>query len=369
MTHDPLLDVTRLLSEAVRDPGDVGTVPAARNEAIDELAEALRARARARRRRRIVGSLAVAAGAAALVGAGVFAARHEPTAASTELGHVHEPTGAVTVVQNGHAATLGADAVIAEGSELRTPAGAEARLDFASGTRVTIGGETHVRLVEQSKKKRFALEAGSISAKVAKLRSGERFVVATSDTEIEVHGTEFRVSVVKADPSCGAGTPTRLLVTEGVVAVRHAGVESLVAAGETWPRCREPSSAVAPNAPPPPASDGNAAPPPVPHPAVVHRPPAPAASAGTPLAEQNELYREAMRLKQEGRPAAAIATLDRLVERYPHGPLSESARLQRMRILATTERARAATAAKDYLERHPDGFGRTEAEALLAEDR
>ena len=376
MTRDPLVEVTRQLSEAIRDPGDVSAVPAGRSEAIEKLADALRARARARRRRRVLGAIAVAASAIGLVGAGVVAARHDHVATSSELGRMHEPAGAVTVVRDGRAASLGADDVVAEGSELRTPPNGHAHLDFASGTKVTIGGQSHVRLVEQTKRKRFALETGTIAAKVAKLGPGERFVVATSDSEIEVHGTEFRVSVVAPDASCGGGTPTRLEVTEGVVAVRHGGVETLVAAGETWPRCNAPSSA---STPPPVPSEPARVPaaekvdaPPSTHPVVTHRAPtAPASAAGTssPLTEQNALYSRAMREKNEGRFAAAIVTLDRLVDEYPGGPLAESARLERMRILASTDRASAAGAAKEYLERHPNGFGRAEAEVLAAEER
>ncbi len=377
MTHDPLVDVTRLLSEAVRDTGDVNAVPVARNDAIERLAGALHTRARARRRRRIFGSLAMAVAAAGLVGAGIFAERHDHAPARSELGRVHEPDGALTVVRGGRAASLGADALVAEGSELRTPTNAQARLDFTSGTQVTLGGETHVRLVEQSKKKRFALEAGSIAARVAKLGPGERFVVATSDAEVEVHGTEFRVSIVAPEPSCGGGTPTRLQVTEGVVAVRHAGIETLVAAGETWPRCDAPTAAAAlppgPSESPRSAESARSGAHSSTHSVVAHRPsptpPGSAAPVGSPLTEQNDLYSQAMREKQEGHSAAAIATLDQLLEKYPRGPLSESARLQRMRILAATDRARAVGAATDYLERHPDGFGRAEAAALATGDR
>jgi hypothetical protein len=72
-----------------------------------------------------------------------------------------------------------------------------------------------------------------------------------------------------------------------------------------------------------------------------------------------------MRERHEGRPDAAVATLDQLLTTYPEGPLGESARLQRMRILATTDRARASAAASDYVQRYPRGFGRAEAEGLI----
>ena len=374
MTNDPLVNVTRVLATAISDPGDVSELPPARDEAIGKLADALRARAQARKRRRIVASFAVAAAVLGFVGAGVLGSRHTPIAI-TELGRVSEPAAALTVVRDGHLASLGASGEVAEGTELRTPAQAEARLDFTSGTKVTIGGGTHLRLVEQSKKKRFALESGSFSAKVMKLGPDERFVVSTSDAEVEVHGTEFRVSVVEPNPSCGDGTPTRLQVTEGVVAIRHAGVETLVTAGGTWPRCdvvgagppsREPgeasdkkneASGVATS-----ASAANAR-------AITTRPAPPAvqaAAASSQLAEQNALYRQAKLERQEGRPTAAIATLDQLITTYPQAPLLEDARLEKMRILATTDPARASAAARDYLLRYPRGFGRAEAAALVS---
>ena len=276
---------------------------------------------------------------------------------------------ALTVVRDGHAASLGADAPVAEGSELRTPPEAEARLDFASGTKVTVGRGTYVRLVEQTKRKRFALETGSFSAKVAKLGPDERFVVTTSDSEIEVRGTEFRVSVVPPEAACGDRTPTRLEVAEGVVAVRHAGVETLVRAGERWPACAVVKSST--TALPPEPTTGRADGSDDAERAGTYRArPAPAATpTASSLVEQNELYGQALNAKRAGRPEAALQSLDRLLASYPEGPLSESARLQRMRIIATTDRPRAGAAAREYLQRYPQGFGRAEAEALAAGER
>jgi ferric-dicitrate binding protein FerR (iron transport regulator) len=374
MTHDPLVDVTRLLSESVRDVGDVGTLPEARNEAIAKLEDALRAHARARRRRRLLGVTAVAAAVFGVIGGGLVATRHEASVAdSTDLGRLQQPAGDLTLERDGHPSALGAAGLVPEGTELRTPTSSEARLDFLSGTRLVIGGGTRVRLIEQSKRKRFALEAGSLSAKVAKLGRDERFVVTTSDSEIEVHGTEFRVSLVAPDPTCGGGTPTRLEVTEGVVAIRQSGKETLVAAGEVWPRCQAVGTAAPLPQAPEPARDsrpaavhaGSSAQPPVAaHPAAASQ--APVTAGSTPLAEQNGLYGRAMQERHEGRLEAAVVSLDRLITTYPEGPLSESARLQRMRILATIDRGRAASAASDYLQRHPTGFGRAEAEVLVS---
>ncbi len=362
MTQDPLVDVTRVLADAVRDPGDLGEVPAARDEAIAKLAEALRLRARRARRRRLLQSLAVAAGVLLFAGGAALVTGREGRRAGEELGRLHEPGGVVTVVREGRSTPLDADAPVAEGSELRTPPEAEARLDYPSGTNVTIGRGTHVHLLEQSKKKRFALRAGSLRAKVAKLGPEERFVVATPDSEVEVHGTEFRVSVVTPDSACGGGTATRLEVTEGVVAIRHAAVETFVRAGETWPRCESVEPQPSPTSAPTERRVGvePSAPRIVPHPA-----PPPVTSSS--LVEENELYGEAMRAKRNGDADAALRALDRLVAAHPNGPLSESARIQRMRLLASRDHARAVAAAEDYLRRYPHGSGRAEAEALTAQ--
>src|SRR4029079_18734675 len=98
-----------------------------------------------------------------------------------------------------------------------TAGASEAHLDFDSGTRVTLGSAGRVRLVEQSQSKRFALEAGSFFAKVARLAVDERFVVATPDAEVEVRGTAFRVTIVAGDAGCGEGTPPPLDMSKRLV--------------------------------------------------------------------------------------------------------------------------------------------------------
>lgn len=374
MTNDPLVEVTHLLSAAVNGSGDVDAVPAAREEAIAKLGVALRARARSRRRKQIAASCAVAASLLVLVGGGMLAERRHRSVGA-ELGHVADSTGPLTVVRDGRQATLDGSRVLPEGSDLRTPPNAEARLEYASGTRVTLGGGTHLSLVEQSRRKRFFLKEGTFLAKVSKLGPDERFVVATNDAEVEVRGTEFRVSIVAPVATCGDGTSTRLEVTEGVVVVRHGGTEKRIVAGERWPACEasvEPAADAKLATPPAPRTSAALLPsaqPPAPAPTHRHDHAAAAAGSTTdaaPLAAQNALYGRAVREKNEGRADAALTTLDDLLTTYPQSPLGESARLLRMRILATTDRRRAAVAAEDYLRRYPAGFARDEAAALVA---
>jgi ferric-dicitrate binding protein FerR (iron transport regulator) len=390
MTPDPLDRATSMLKDVVADVGDVDALPAGRDAAVARLADALRARARLQRRKRAVYTVAIAAGLALVIGGGVGMARHAGSSGSSgvastgapgerDLGRVEDARG-VTVLRDGHTEAIGGGARVAEGTELRTSPSSEARLDFDSGTRVTIGGSARVRLVEQSQRKRFALEAGSLFAKVAKLGADERFVVATPDAEVEVRGTAFRVSIVPPDRACQDGTPTRLDVVEGVVVIRHGGIEHRVAAGEHWPACGASGSVSASGSVVTSAGNGagtSAAIPAIPAIPVGALPPSapaqqPAVSglsapeASSRLAEQNDLFDDAMRLKRSGDTTGAVAKLDRLLALYPSGPLSESAAAERMRLLASTDRARAAVAAREYLRRHPRGFARAEAESIAA---
>src|SRR5262249_2055397 len=106
---------------------------------------------------------------------------------------------------------------------------------------------SQLAVVEEGRAQVFALNAGSLRADVAKLGSGERFIVRTADAEVEVRGTSFLVDVVPPDPACGAGNATRVQVFEGVGRVRAGGREAAVGPGEHWPRdCRQ-SPALAPS--------------------------------------------------------------------------------------------------------------------------
>ena len=382
MTAGPLDRVTQLLRDRIVETDRADALPAGRDAAIARLADALRARARARRRSRVLATMAVAASVALVLGGGAWMARRasSPAATARDLGRVQDSTAGVTALRDGHSETVGAGVRVAEGTELRTSASSEAHLDFDSGTRLTIGGAARVRLVEQSHRKRFSLEAGSLAAKVAKLAPDERFVIATPDAEVEVRGTAFRVTLVAPDAACAGGSPTRVDVTEGVVVVRHAGLEQRVAAGEQWPVCEgrpatKPTATAAAATATPPGLVASAtvaavvSAPSAPGPAVGVHSSAAAPEASSHLAAQNDLFDEAMRLKRGGDAGAAVAKLDRLLASYPSGPLAESASAERMRLLVATDKTRASAAAREYLRRHPRGFARAEAEAIAAGSR
>ncbi|MGH7327432.1 MAG: FecR domain-containing protein [Polyangiaceae bacterium] len=209
-----------------------------RARAISAIERAIREKARKKNRIRwIAGGLAIAASIAAIAlgksfthtQQAVLATNAAPgTEISLALAHA---TGDVSIAsQNG--TTAGIDgANLAAGSHVVTKSGGHAVLALSTGTRLAVDESSDFSIVEEDATQVFALAQGSMRADVAKLKPGQRFIIRTSDSEVEVHGTSFTVSVAPADATCGGGTVTRVVVFEGVVTVRHDGVEARVPKG------------------------------------------------------------------------------------------------------------------------------------------
>lgn len=84
------------------------------------------------------------------------------------------------------------------------------------------------------------------------------------------------------------------------------------------------------------------------------------------LADQNALLQTALDARRHGDDAAAIASLDKLISKYPHSPLLQDARVERMRALEKSGRhADAVSEAGRYLADFPTGYARDEAKALV----
>jgi ferric-dicitrate binding protein FerR (iron transport regulator) len=330
--------------------------PDDRAAAISAIERAIAARARARRRNRWMGGLAAAAAVALVAGGAVHEMRHRSqTLATTPATQSHGPaetqvvgytvTGAASVVSSGGSAPLSERRTLPTGSRVVTPAGGHVMLAFATGTDVALGEAADMTIADEGATQALRLDHGSLDLHVAKLSADQRFLVQTPDAEVEVRGTAFKVSLVSPDATCGAGTPTRVAVSEGVVVVRHSGVESRVEAGQQWPSgCTQAPVATRASSARGPAS------------------PSPASSLG----EQNDMFADAMAAKRRGDTGEALADFDRFLARYPGSPLSESAMVERMRLLRSADSAHASTAARQYLGRYPNGFARAEAEAILA---
>lgn len=291
---------------------------------------------------------------------------------------VGRPSGAGVTIASGSGApaSLEDGVPIAAGHRIVARGRSRATLAFSTGTSLTVENGGDVTVVEEGRAQIFSLGAGEIRARVAKLGAGERFVVRTPDAEVEVRGTSFSVAVAPSDPSCGGGSVTRVTVDEGVVVVRQGATESRVSKGEEWPLgCDLPSDGV--DAVPAGAAPDAADPTDSPSPAFRHRHPPHAvresASASTvsasSLVEQNNLFSEAIALRNGGQHAAAIAAFEKFLARYPSSNLSENAAVERMKLLLVDDPPRGVVAARQYLRRYPSGFAQTDAKAAVAGSR
>jgi ferric-dicitrate binding protein FerR (iron transport regulator) len=329
----------------------------ARAEAIVAIERAIERGSRRRRTLVWSGALLAAATVAIAIGAPRYVAHvaHGEASASADPGPppraspiVAYPLGGGASVWLGAAGgPLAEGGRLGAGSRVETRPNGRAALAFASGTSAMLGESADLTVDGDEATQVLRLAAGSVDLHVAKVSADHRFLVATPDAEVEVRGTKFRVTIGPPDPSCSEDAVTHLVVTEGAVVVRHAGVEKRVAAGEQWPGdCIAPVEISAP-APPSVA-------------------PAAPASVVSSLGEQNDLFAEAILAKHRGESQTALTTFDRFLTAYPASPLAQSAAVERMRLLRAAQSPRAVGAARQYLARYPSGFASAEAEALLA---
>ena len=341
----------------------------ARSESIARIEAALLANARRRRASGAKAFVVVAAVAAVLgIVVGVrrlprarVAAFPPPQSTGTPTQVVARPVGdGSSVVVSTSQSPLETARVLSGGSRVVTRPGGRALLDFSTGTNVLLGEGTDATVDAEGATQIVRVDRGTIDLRVAKLATDQRFLVQTPDAQVEVRGTQFRVSVVDGDPLCGAGTRTRVSVSEGVVVVRAGAEEIRLAPGQQWPGgCNRTSGGA-----------GSREEPAVPDAPRSRIPASSSQAPNTPkLSEQNELFGRAVDAKRRGDDAAAVAAFERLITKYPNGPLAESAALERIRLLRATAPALAAVAARQYLARYPEGSNRAEAQAILAEVR
>jgi hypothetical protein len=220
-------------------------------------------------------------------------------------------------------------------------------VSLASGALVELDRDSEFGVMAEGATQIIRLGSGVVRAKVHGLVAGARFLVRVDDAEVEADDAVFRVE------RC-AGThcefSMKVEVESGAVVIRQRGGERRVAAPESF--------AVPAPTPVAPSSSSKGAAPPAKHEAAV---------SASELAAQNQLFYEAMEAKSRGDLPGAIANLDTFLRRYPRSPLAEGAAAQRMRLLAKTHDPRATDAARDYLVRHPAGFGRRDAETIIGE--
>jgi hypothetical protein len=336
-TRYAALAAKALARRADEDAATTSVLPD-RTAAIAEIERALQAR----RRRRFVPWVAAIAGGVAAAAAIALAigGRGLPgpadVAAEPPRGAPPTPALAVTAVESDGASIessagsrpAGAGERIAPGSTVHVAGAGRAVLALETGTRLRLGGSSRARVTALGALQRFDLEDGTLAADVAKLPPGSRFLITTADTEVEVKGTRFEVAWAAEAAPCAPHVRTRVVVHEGVVAVRFDGGEVRVTAGAAWPACPPP-------VPSPPARASH------PHPthprvtaATTVPAPAPAPTVDpSTLAEQNGLFAAALAARRRGNIDEAIRWLDHLIARHPDGQLAESARAERRRLL------------------------------------
>jgi ferric-dicitrate binding protein FerR (iron transport regulator) len=336
-----------------------------------------------RGRRQRLGRAAYASlGAAAVVALAWFAREsfpHAPSSDHTSGATVAEQSQSVVVHSFGGGARISGNGAtrnqIRPGGRIQALPNGHALLAFATGTRVSVEPGGDVTLVENGAAQILALDHGAMRADVAKLAPGRRFLVHTTDTEVEVHGTSFRVSTETDAARCGTRPLTRVQVFEGVVTVRNAGVESRIENGGQWQAaCSTLSVVPAPAVVSAPASKAPTTDSGVHH-EVPARKPASSPRARTAslspthseLMEQNDAFAAAVSAEQAGDLARAIRGFDGLLSRFPDGPLAESAAVQRLKLAHRFDRRRALELAREYLEHYPAGFAREQAMAIVAE--
>lgn len=251
------------------------------------------------------------------------------------------------------------------GSRVSAGEGGPLRIASAEGTALTLDPQSTLTVVDLGQVRRFALLRGAVHARVRKLGAGERFIIDTSDAEVEVRGTAFRVVAAAPSPDCRLHSKprrdrrrkepvhvsTRVVVEEGVVSVRSGTHEELLYPGDSWPA---PCAGVPTGARTSRPARGQA-----------HATGPEERSRSSSLTEQNDLFSAAVAARKAGDVTRALELWERLIRDYPGSWLVEGAMAGRMRLLAATHPARAVSAAGDYLSRFPAGFARAEAVALL----
>jgi ferric-dicitrate binding protein FerR (iron transport regulator) len=333
-------------------------------------------RARSRRRRWLGAGSALAVAAALLLAAQATLLHGRSASASAPVVINVSPSGEGAALQAGEVALpLLPRAVLEAGQRIETPANGGAALQFSTGTSMKLAGSTAFKVDSQGAVEHFSLQRGELSANVAKLTVGQRFIVTTPDAEVEVRGTRFRLSVLGQGQACGAGTRTRLEVSEGVVEVRVPGNVIEVKAGQHWPSdcvSAEPLNDLGVNADRPATSRAPAF---APKHGVA---PAPAAAAPngeaeralertSALAAPNDLFAEGVAKRRQGDVSGALRAYQELLSRFPRSALAENALVERMRLLASTGNPAATAEAKRYLARYPAGFAFKEARQLAVE--
>ncbi len=296
-----------------------------------ELQHAVQAR-RVRWRRT---GLVVTGGIVSIAAAAALWLRATSPTAAPALAEVRALEHAVTLEGAPHEAGLSVGRQLSGGDTLATGDTASVALAVAGGGTLTLSGFSELRLIAASDNRRLGgarLGRGSVEVDLPEQPAGEHFSVNTPDARVTVVGTKFSVRVAEG-PN---GPVTCVTVTHGRVRVNSASRQALLEAGHRWVSRGELSSCDATHArgaavPDPSAVQAPSVSPEPPNmPSVARRSTSGNAASsegksGT-LAEENRLFLELVRARQDGQSDAARALQRTFLKRYPASPLSAQVR-------------------------------------------
>ncbi len=133
--------------------------------------------------------------------------------------------GSASLITDSGDRLMNAGAQLHEGDVLRTSGGSHAVLRLADGSTVEMNERSAVSIGARGRNVTVDLNHGALIVKAAQRKSGHLYV-QTDDCRVGVTGTVFSV---------GAGIKgSRVAVVQGAVEVRHAGVRSMVHAGDEF---------------------------------------------------------------------------------------------------------------------------------------
>jgi ferric-dicitrate binding protein FerR (iron transport regulator) len=265
---------------------------------------------------RAASALAIAAALAIAVGAYALTHRTTPVANAPPVVPT-APIAIPTVVLEVLAVRVSNGAVLHEHDPLETASAALA-LTFPDGSRVDMTASSHVMIDFLVSEEAMTLDRGEI--------------LVTSTHAFRVHASAIEVVAKEA-------ATFDVKIIDGKLHVRVDAGEvmvgtDLVKAPGVWPGTGTVKT-------------------------HVHR-------DTSTLADQNALLQTALDARRHNDDATAIASLDKLISKYPHSPLLQDARVERMRALEKSGRhAEAVSEAGRYLADFPTGYARDEAKALV----
>ena len=132
-----------------------------------------------------------------------------------EIARVQDAAPGVELTRNGKASPMTAGMMLESGDRITTPASAGTTVQLTDSTRVVVGAETNLTLLDVSGAPRLSVDFGNVALSVTKRSADKALAVVTQHATAQVLGTQFTVTA--------NGVSTTLTVTEGRVRFTRAG--------------------------------------------------------------------------------------------------------------------------------------------------